>query len=822
MSIGILTNAGRDLFAQKATSGEKLTIDRFLLANIPGLDSAVAPDPDEALPDISHQVAERSITKEGYVTNDKVVYSLYLGTGEGDFSFNWVGLLAEDNTLVAVRYIDTIPKYKTNGTTVGNSLTRNFMVTYTDAQAITNLTVDASTWQLSFDQATEVIAGMAKVAPQELVNGGEDDQTFITPAKLSTFLFERVIGFVNVKFFGAVGDGVADDTAAIQTALNTPSQSVYFPKGLYRISDPLQDGTPALTSTITDRHIYGEGFLTASDRVLKAIEVAGDRSDISLHVAGNNWVANAIVVSGVDCVVRKCRITDLFADQYSAIGIVVDLIGKIGFVKIKDNIIERVNANGDGVGGNGNGMCRAVALKSDRNQTDVSVIEGNTFRDIHGEEGNAITVICSSDNNYYDLPTEIIDNTIIDFNRRAVKAQCNKVTVQGNRFSTTYGVSNLPDGFGQQSVVDMVQGGGHKVVNNEFNGCKYFGQIKVNWEDGEDQADEIVIERNRIFGLGAETTQTIIFIDTGGGRVNISGNLLLCPEYSGHGILTSSTSIGVATHNQILVDVAGGGKAIELGTTMKGYFNIDLNTLELDEILKLDTSNSSMEIDVTKKVNKNFRISNHNTVVSDGQTVSRIEFHQNNDGSDEVRSSIETQASGSGGALELVLSAGGGIHPPDSAWVRLWSHGILAPETDNTQGLGLSSHRWSEVYAGTGIINTSDAREKQQVAELTESERRVAVRLKALVRVYKFNDAVNKKGDKARLHSGVLAQDVITAFAAEGLDAHRYGILCHDEWEEQPEVKDPESGKVTRRHRAAGDRYGIRYEELIAFIIAVL
>jgi hypothetical protein len=185
MGLGILTNAGRDLFAQKAASGETLTIDRFLLANIPGLDLTAAPDPNEALPDISHRVAERSITKEGYVTADKVVYSLYLGTGEGDFSFNWVGLLAEDDTLVAVRYIDTIPKYKTNGTSIGNSLTRNFMVTYTDAQAITNISVDASTWQLSFDQATESISGLSKRASQQDVDDGDDDFSHVTPSKLA-------------------------------------------------------------------------------------------------------------------------------------------------------------------------------------------------------------------------------------------------------------------------------------------------------------------------------------------------------------------------------------------------------------------------------------------------------------------------------------------------------------------------------------------------------------------------------------------------------------------------------------------------------------
>src|SRR5216684_557900 len=43
---------------------------------------------------------------------------------------------------------------------------------------------------------------------------------------------------VSVKGFGAKGDGVADDTAAIQAALNT-AQTVVVPKGTYKISSTL-------------------------------------------------------------------------------------------------------------------------------------------------------------------------------------------------------------------------------------------------------------------------------------------------------------------------------------------------------------------------------------------------------------------------------------------------------------------------------------------------------------------------------------------------------------------------------------------------------
>lgn len=137
------------------------------------------------------------------------------------------------------------------------------------------------------------------------------------------------------------------------------------------------------------------------------------------------------------------------------------------------------------------------------------------------------------------------------------------------------------------------------------------------------------------------------------------------------------------------------------------------------------------------------------------------------------------------------------------------------PNLDNQLPLGGASNRWSVVYAGTGTINTSDEREKQDIADLDAAEQRVAVALKGLVKKFRFKDAVAAKGDAARIHVGVIAQEVVAAFTAEGLDATRYGLLCYDEW-------DAESDEDGNEIRRAGNRYGVRYEELLSFIIAAL
>jgi hypothetical protein len=150
--------------------------------------------------------------------------------------------------------------------------------------------------------------------------------------------------------------------------------------------------------------------------------------------------------------------------------------------------------------------------------------------------------------------------------------------------------------------------------------------------------------------------------------------------------------------------------------------------------------------------------------------------------------------------------------------------GGFRPNADNTLNLGTASQRWAVVYAGTGAINTSDARLKEQVRGLSDAERAVALRLKGLLRAFKFIEAVQFKGADARIHFGVIAQDVMAAFEAEGLDAQDYSLFCYDEWEAQEAVLNhtDEATTVVREAIPAGNRYGIRYEELLAFVLAAL
>lgn len=147
--------------------------------------------------------------------------------------------------------------------------------------------------------------------------------------------------------------------------------------------------------------------------------------------------------------------------------------------------------------------------------------------------------------------------------------------------------------------------------------------------------------------------------------------------------------------------------------------------------------------------------------------------------------------------------------------------GTVRPEADNSRTLGEAARRWSVVYAGTGAINTSDARDKVDVG--APDEALLDAWGGAGWRRYRFADAVAAKGADARWHVGMVAQetrDAIDGVLGAGA-AVRWGLLCHDAWEAEDEARDAD-GVVVRPGRAAGERWGLRYDECLALEAAWL
>jgi hypothetical protein len=143
----------------------------------------------------------------------------------------------------------------------------------------------------------------------------------------------------------------------------------------------------------------------------------------------------------------------------------------------------------------------------------------------------------------------------------------------------------------------------------------------------------------------------------------------------------------------------------------------------------------------------------------------------------------------------------------------------LTPVVTTSSYLGTPAIPWSNGYIQTAFVITSDRDSKQQITSINEAALRAWGKIEYCQ--YKLNDSVEVKGDGARWHLGLIAQDIQDAFASEGLDAFEYGLLCYDEWEEQPKITD-ENGAVVQAYQASGKRYGVRYEEAMALECAYL
>ena len=166
--------------------------------------------------------------------------------------------------------------------------------------------------------------------------------------------------------------------------------------------------------------------------------------------------------------------------------------------------------------------------------------------------------------------------------------------------------------------------------------------------------------------------------------------------------------------------------------------------------------------------------------------------------------SIGTSAS----SIYIGGTSNGAIYFNGTTDVRPWNTSTQS-NLDNTMDLGTSAARFKDIYATNGTIQTSDRNEKQDIEVLSEAEQRVAVACKGLLRKFRWKDAVEEKGDDARIHFGIIAQDLQAAFEAEGLDAGRYAMFISSTWTEEK----------TGEERS---RMGVRYSELLAFIIAAI
>ena len=328
-------------------------------------------------------------------------------------------------------------------------------------------------------------------------------------------------------------------------------------------------------------------------------------------------------------------------------------------------------------------------------------------------------------------------------------------------------------------------------------------------------------------GTGNDCSIVLEGLSGSGGRQEIGASGGALQFYRGAATGSMSESMRITSSGNLLVGVTGGNTQIltsgggtsisSVGGLASAYQSINAN----DPVLALNNTGVDGSIIGLRK---------------DGSAVGSIGTTSNAFFLSSSRNELNL---GSRGATQAYMDVIGGV--------------ALSTSTsyDGSSDLGRSNARFDDIYATNGTIQTSDFNEKQDIASLTATEMLVGKRISELFKTFRWKDSVAEKGDNARTHTGVIAQDVQAAFTAEGLDAGDYALFISSTWWEHDvdvpaveavaEVTD-EDGNVTTEAVEAEDAYtrtdnydteaeapegatertrlGIRYPELLSFVAA--
>ena len=128
-------------------------------------------------------------------------------------------------------------------------------------------------------------------------------------------------------------------------------------------------------------------------------------------------------------------------------------------------------------------------------------------------------------------------------------------------------------------------------------------------------------------------------------------------------------------------------------------------------------------------------------------------------------------------------------------------------------------------WGGTACQITSDQRLKQQISEI--DDKLLDAWEDVLPCQFKYNDAVDQKGDTARLHTGYVVQQIDEACKSHNLDISAYGLYCHEEYSEETEeveIEQEDGTKIKERKviREASEHYSLRYTETLVVECAFL
>lgn len=157
--------------------------------------------------------------------------------------------------------------------------------TYTKTEVDNSLSTKANTSDVTTALATKANTSDVNTALATKVNVSDvidnltsTETTKPLSANQGKILNDKISEYVSVKNYGAKGDGISDDTSAIQNCIdNNPNKTIYFPDGTYIVSNTIE------TSATDNEKVY---LVLSENATIKASNSFSDSFVVSLGEKG--------------------------------------------------------------------------------------------------------------------------------------------------------------------------------------------------------------------------------------------------------------------------------------------------------------------------------------------------------------------------------------------------------------------------------------------------------------------------------------------------------------------------------------------------------
>ena len=386
--------------------------------------------------------------------------------------------------------------------------------------------------------------------------GTED--LYSTPSELMALLGSESFGIVSVKSYGAKGDGVTDDTAAIQAAIDAMVNGcvLYFPTGTYMI-------------TQLDFSSDNIVFVGGQNAILKCSAIIGEFTYITAdNLTFNNLIFDAnlkaktaiwVDVSHENLKFNNCQILNCYDNGAASPVRGILIKGNCSNIRITDCIFNTMTATPNGVTGDNGGTSRAIEITpnisiGETYSTDI-IISNCTIKNVTPrEDGDAIVI--SGGLNLDENASVIVENCYFEnCAKRAVKIMCCGVTVKDCSVINNYAGTDTVNYLDSMENAIAIYASNVNIVGNSFIGGPYADVISLNTTY---TVNNILISDNIITGtLGKALPYygAIALMSSDSTNIIVRNNII---NLSSNGVYVRKKLEDSLIHGNLISDVTNG------------------------------------------------------------------------------------------------------------------------------------------------------------------------------------------------------------------------------------------------------------------------